>query len=49
MSPELYYLKNINELDKIIIEKSNSFTIDIVLLRMILLLDENIIKDLNKY
>ena len=41
MSPELYYLKNINELNKIHIEKSNSFTIGIILLRIYLSLYEN--------
>ena len=41
MSPELYQLKNINELDKIDIEKSNSFVIGIILLRMLLLYNEN--------
>ena len=37
MSPELYLLKSINELDKIHIEKSNTFSIGIILLRINLL------------
>ena len=41
MSPELYQLKDINELDKINIEKSNSFVIGIILLRINLVLDED--------
>ena len=48
MSPELYQLKNINELNTISIEKSNSFTIGIILLRMILSLDETKIQYINK-
>ena len=46
MSPELKVLKNIDELNTINIEKSNSFTIGLILLRMILLLDEDKIKDI---
>ena len=41
MSPELYQLKDINELDKINIEKSNLFIIGIILLRINLVLDED--------
>ena len=46
MSPELKVLKNINELNTIIIEKSNLFTIGLILLRMNLLLKETKLKDI---
>ena len=36
-------------LNEINIEKSNSFSIGIILLRMNLLLDDNNIKNINKY
>ena len=42
-------LKNISKLESINIEKSNTFSIGLILLRMILLLNENEIKDINKY
>ena len=48
MSPELYFLKSIIELDKINIEKSNTFSIGIILLRINLLLNENEIKGFSK-
>ena len=47
MSPELKVLNHINELDKINIEKSNSFTIGIILLQMNLLLNQNQIKSIS--